>query len=69
MLFYNIKNTSFHDYRLFIHPTLLCFLLPNFYIPKAGFFASQCLNIVLFSRMTKQSDTSETEEYVLELAA
>ena len=52
---------------LFIHPTLLFFLLLKFYIPKTGFFASQRLNIVLFSRMT--ADTSEIEECFLELTA
>lgn len=52
---------------LFIHPTLLFFLLLKFYIPKTGFFASQCLNIICFSRMT--ADTSEIEGCFLQLIA
>lgn len=52
---------------LFIHPTLVFFLLLKLYIPQPGVFASRHLNILLFSRMP--ADTSEIEECFLELTA
>lgn len=48
-------------------PLWLFFLLLKLYIPKTGFFASQCLNLIVFSRMTEH--TSEIEECFLELTA